>query len=156
MFCVPLKKDSHKGLHFIIVWTILNHTAIRKHRKLLSLLALNKGCVLLSSFSVLFLPKNTYSVLICMRSYCKFWNVLFLLFYLIPFFHLFHNLGWITKGHAFLKAHMSYPCVLLRIQGETEGLIPPPLLFQFRVILYTYFFHIPILILTSTGNKTTS
>lgn len=37
---------------------------------------------------------------------------------------MFHNLGWITKGHAFLKAHMPHPCVLLRIQGETEGPIP--------------------------------
>lgn len=79
------------------------------------------------SFSLtVFLFCNTYSCLISMRSYCKFWNVLFLFLCSIwfHFFHLFHNLGWITKGHAFLKAHMPHPCVLLRIQGETKGPIP--------------------------------
>jgi len=69
--------------------------------------------------------RNTYNWLMCMRSHCTSWNVLFffpsVLFDSIFFSHLFHNLGWITKGHAFLKAHMLHPCVLLRIQGETEG-----------------------------------
>lgn len=80
----------------------------------------------LSLSLTVFLFCNTYSCLISMRSYCKFWNVLFLFLCSIwfHFFHLFHNLGWITKGHAFLKAHMPHPCVLLRIQGETKGPIP--------------------------------
>lgn len=92
-FCVPLKKDSHKGLHFIIVWIILKPHSYSETQEVVAIACIKQGLCASLLFLSLFSPKNTYSCLICMRSYCKFWNVLFLLFYLIPFFPLVSQSG---------------------------------------------------------------